>query len=204
MKHKINWMSVILALVLLFFISGCILGHLFLIDYLLGNFWHIIFVIFINIALAVFNIFILSIILKLFRQVDKKQKVFDAFKKKDNVSVNDMLLSALNTLPYELNIKEVINGMDIKIEGVKDIISIRTVEGSGLLIGKRNNTMWQLNDRKIPNPFPHIGICYLVKNGNMSYRLEDIFVGTIPEILFKIENKLINQKELYKKSKYIV
>lgn len=193
MKYKINWLEVIWCFIFIISVLICISFHLLLTDYLLGLFWNKIYIFLINVLVLIFNLCILITLLKLFKQITNHQKVFDIFKKKDISNVVQIMIGSLEKMPYELDISKVKNGIDVRIEGLKDIISIRTIDGSGILVGKRSDKIWKLSNKEVINPFPDFGICYLIKNFDISYLLDDIFVGSISEIVFKLENQIINQ-----------
>lgn len=140
--------------------------------------------------LILFEIGLYLMIYRIAKQVAEHQKPFDFLKRREPLDERQMILVGLKSLPYSYPMKQVNNGIDVQIQD--QLIAIRILKGKGLLNGRLQDTEWTLDGKKINNPFPNNAICYLLKEANILYQVEDVFVGSISQITFKIENKFLN------------
>lgn len=190
MKRKANWLQVFFFFLFLFMIPLFFFFWLWLMESLLNDGWSILLIIGLTMLLFTMFIFLFVAILRIFREINQKKRPFDFLRKRENVSLNMILLSPLAHL--HLDITPLNNGVDILLD--KQTIAIRFIKGEGFLKGKRHDLKWTLNDKEIDNPFQKADICYLVREKGINYLLDDIFVGDVAQIVFKIERQLANVK----------
>lgn len=142
--------------------------------------------------LILFEIGLYLMIYKIAKQISSFQKPFDFLKKREPIDDRQIILMGLRRLPYSYPMVQVEQGIDMMIENRK--IAIRVLKGKGLLKGKKEDTEWILHGTKVGNPFPKDATCYLVKEEAMMYQVEGVFIGSISQIVFKIENLILNYK----------
>lgn len=190
MKRKANWLQVFFFFLFVLMIPLLFIFWYWLLNTFYSDSWSVILSIGLTTLFFASIIFIFVGLLKLAREVGQKKRPFDFLKKREEVSLNMILLSSLEHL--HLDITPLSNGMDILLN--KQMIAIRFIKGEGFLKGKRYDLKWTLNNKEIDNPFQKADICYLVREKGINYLLDDIFVGDVAQIVFKIERKLANVK----------
>lgn len=187
----IHWKEVFLVIISIFVWIGLFFFNLWLLYALSDVGLNIIGVYGVTGFVFVFEILFFKMIYQVIKQIQNNQKPFDFLRKRKPFDETQMLIVALQNLPHDLSIQKMKDGVDIATK--KGNISIRFLKGKGLLQGKLSDKEWLLNGIKVINPFPSNNMCYLIRESEILYQLEDIFVGSISQIIFKIENLILNQ-----------
>ena len=192
MKNKTQLTHIGLIILSLFMFGVLFIFNMDLMDKLLGSGLNIIGIYGILGFVIIFEMLLFSMIYNIAKQVRDNQKPFDFLRKRNPIEETQIFLMALKNLPYDYPIQQVTNGIDIDVQG--EIMEIRFLKGEGLLKGHLKDDIWTLEGKEIANPFVVKKECYLVRESQILYQVDPVFVGSISQIIFKIENQLLNRK----------
>ncbi len=136
-------------------------------------------------VLILFDFLLYAFLIKVYNEVIHKQKVFDAFKKREEINKLDIIELELANKKIKLERKEEL----LIFRQNKKTVFVSYIKGKGNLHGNINNKEWSFNKKNIPNPFYETKKGILIRNIDINCFVEGVEVLDVGQIVLKIENE---------------